>query len=378
MQENQMSEKILQEFNSLHMAYHRASSVLVTSLRNALNDIIEYPIRARYSTLSEDAIIKFGEVLYSSISTMEQLSSDLRQTIQNFENNRKEFLNIVSNSVYDATYGKVKNIDISPYTNYMSSMEIPEELTNAIDTVKSTSVSTLKSLWQRPEVDVVRGGLNSVYQQGAWAYKYWDVENNMQKNMEHMMDLLVEIIQDELKELAEATKSIQSPITVWDPEQGEIQAQIKLPFDWEKLYESPDLGPLTTAVDKAVERVEKIYKIVFPNDAAEEEEELQQEEMEKEIEAFKPMSNKLRRIDTVNRSSMRRMGTRTMGTRTMGTRTSGSKYSFSRTRTSGSRYSGSRSSGSRSSGSRSSGSSSFSCQVPTRTRTVSRRRITRS
>ena len=39
------------------------------------------------------------------------------------------------------------------------------EVWDVVDVAKDTAMSGLNSLWQRPEVNVVRGNLNSIYQQ---------------------------------------------------------------------------------------------------------------------------------------------------------------------------------------------------------------------
>jgi len=72
--------------------------------------------------------------------------------------------------VYNAKYvdyiadrlSEVKNVDISPY---ITSIEVPEEYSNAIYSARDSAVSGMKDLWERPEMNMVRGNLNKVYQQ---------------------------------------------------------------------------------------------------------------------------------------------------------------------------------------------------------------------
>ena len=56
---------------------------------------------------------------------------------------------------------QMKNFDVAPYTVYL---EIPEEYSGLFDRAKDYGVSALKSLYQRPELDVYRKDINAVYQ----------------------------------------------------------------------------------------------------------------------------------------------------------------------------------------------------------------------
>ena len=77
---------------------------------------------------------------------------------------------MLPDSVTNGTYvnyamdkiAEVKNIDISPY---VTSFSVPEEYNTVYSNLKETGMSGLTSLWERKELDGVRGKLNSVYQQ---------------------------------------------------------------------------------------------------------------------------------------------------------------------------------------------------------------------
>jgi len=170
----------------------------------------------------------------------------------------------VFNKLYNGTYvnyamdklSQATDFDISPYVQSFQMPEVPEELSNVVDVAKDTAMSGLNSLWQRPEVNVVRGNLNSIYQQSAWAYNYWDVEKNMKENIDHIITLLREIVEMELKEFSESCRALnKNPITVWDPEHGEIQAELSLPIDVNSLQEVPDVSPLVKKANKVAKQV---------------------------------------------------------------------------------------------------------------------------
>ena len=98
--------------------------------------------------------------------------------------------------------------------------------------------------------------LSVIFLQGAWAYKYWDAELNVKENIEHIMTLLREIVADELKELSTEYRTVyKNPITYWNTEQGEIQADLALPFALKDLQTAPDVSPLVAKVEKVANDV---------------------------------------------------------------------------------------------------------------------------
>ena len=84
--------------------------------------------------------------------------------------------------------------------------------------------------------------------QGLWAYNYWQVERNVYRHSQNILDLIEEIIIDELSQYADEIERLYHPITVWDPEHGEIQAEFRLPVDVHRLDELPDMSPLAKQV----------------------------------------------------------------------------------------------------------------------------------
>ena len=85
--------------------------------------------------------------------------------------------------------------------------------------------------------------------QGVWAYNYWQLEKNIHAHAERVLRLIREIVEDELKEYAEDLQGLyQNPITVWQPENGEVQAEFRLPMDVSRLDEVPDFTPLVNQI----------------------------------------------------------------------------------------------------------------------------------
>ena len=85
--------------------------------------------------------------------------------------------------------------------------------------------------------------------QGVWAYNYWQLEKNIHAHAERVLKLIREIVEDEMKEYAEDLQGLyQNPITVWHPENGEVQAEFRLPMEVSRLDEVPDFTPLVNQI----------------------------------------------------------------------------------------------------------------------------------
>jgi hypothetical protein len=70
------------------------------------------------------------------------------------------------------------------------------------------------------------------------------------------MTLIKEIVEDELKELNSEYRTVyKNPITYWAPEQGEIQADLALPFELKDLQTAPDVTPVVSKVEKVANDV---------------------------------------------------------------------------------------------------------------------------
>jgi len=310
------------------MEYRRSYTELIESMRYSLNRMVEFPIREEYNKVVENMMINIGQRLFSSLSAMEDLTGRMEQTLKDYKANSRKLADSVADSMNNSTivnyaknkYYQIKNFDISPY---VTTFEMPEEMSNVIDIAKDTSVSGLKSLWERPELDGLRGNIDSIYQQSAWAYNYWDVEKNLKENLENIMDLLVAIVEEEVKEMADNCKTLyKSPITVWDPEHGEIQAQVKLPFNWEKLDDIPDFSPLVKKAEKIAKKADKMVQDVavylpdystwenmkqtvseyFPAKEAEEVKPTEEVEEVKDLKEFTPKSKKSNKLRPLKKS----------------------------------------------------------------------------
>merc|ERR1711971_123655 len=236
--------------------------MLIQTLRQTMAEVRAYDVHKRYMQFVESSVVGLSNAVYTSMAEVEAMSVRVEKALQQYVDNTHRLANHIHGSATNGSYvsyamdklAGVKNIDVSPY---VTSFSVPDEYSNVVPTMREYGITSgLKSLWERKELDAVRGRLNSVYQQGAWAYKYWDAEMNIQQNLEHIVTLIKEIVEDELKELNSEYRTVyKNPITYWAPEQGEIQADLALPFALKDLQTAPDVSPIVAKVEKVANDV---------------------------------------------------------------------------------------------------------------------------
>lgn len=94
--------------------------------------------------------------------------------------------------------------------------------------------------------------------QGAWAYRYWQVEENARRQVKNVVELISEAIMEEFEKLTEKLAFLkQSKVTVYDPELGEIQVDVVLPLHFKSLREMPDLQFYETYLQQANDAIDQ-------------------------------------------------------------------------------------------------------------------------
>jgi len=214
------------KYESLVTSYRRTYTDVIGSWRQLLSHMTEYPVRQEYTELTRTIMADIAVRLYDVMSVLDDVTDTVETTLRHYRDTTHKLAQSVGDMVQNSTVGwnKVKNVDISSY------------------------------VWGRPEMEAVKA--SRLYQQGSWAYKYWDVEKSLKTNLDNMYTLLVEIVEEEVREMSRDMQSLyKSPITVWAPEQGEIQADLPLPVKVTRLDEVPDLSPLTKRVERTAAQV---------------------------------------------------------------------------------------------------------------------------
>ena len=72
------------------------------------------------------------------------------------------------------------------------------------------------------------------------------MEKNLKEHLKNIAILIKEIVLDELRPYTKSDVLSDSRVTVWNPEHGEIQAEVRLPFAMESFTSLPEF---TTLID---------------------------------------------------------------------------------------------------------------------------------
>lgn len=104
-----------------------------------------------------------------------------------------------------------------------------------------------------------------ILQQGENAFKYWEVKENSQAVLEAVLDWLKEEIEKELSDIqANIMNLAKTSVTVYDPEHGEIQTEVHLPFPVQALDVVPNFD-LTPFVSKVRQYTPRVPRITMPS-----------------------------------------------------------------------------------------------------------------
>ena len=86
------------------------------------------------------------------------------------------------------------------------------------------------------------------------AYKYWEVRENSEAVASAIFDWIKEEVDRELSDIKAILVNLRNTttITVYDPEHGEIQAEVRLPFALKSLDEVPTYVFDTSKIQKYI------------------------------------------------------------------------------------------------------------------------------
>jgi len=100
--------------------------------------------------------------------------------------------------------------------------------------------------------------------QGKNAYTYWEVRENVEMVVDAIVDMIKSEIEKELSDLKASVISLtKTTFTVYDPANGEIQAEIHLPIPLRSLEEVPviDTTPYITKMKQYRSRLPGLPQI---------------------------------------------------------------------------------------------------------------------
>jgi len=248
----------------LSYSYQQRMKAVGEAVRTSLEDMSRYPVGEKYQEAVDHVLQGFEEYVDSSTASLTDAVMAIDSCLMKLHKHTSRMSTYVTEAAHNATSHPtlvyLKNsLDLTPYietaANKIGSLRMPQQLTDAIysASARMNEVMADKNL---AALAHVRKAYNEVYQQGVWAYNYWEVEENLRKHLLSIAELVKEIVKEEVQMYTRHFRFLQkSHVTVWSPEQGEVQAELHLPVAMETLTSMPDVTPLVDRYNHVVDTV---------------------------------------------------------------------------------------------------------------------------
>ncbi|XP_070194611.1 uncharacterized protein [Littorina saxatilis] len=239
-------------------AYKEAYDTIIGDIRGKLQDIKDYDIRQQYEKLVEDIAEQIALAIARSTEWVEEGLAELDEELMTLKGQAADQWEELKNHPRVQQIKKRVQLlghDYKWLAGYVSDrvqkFNIPEQYTSAIYSARDTIANGLVT----DHVKTAQEVANEIYQQGAWAYQYWQVEKNAQKHAASILKMAKELAAQQLEKLTEKFSFLKkSKVTVYDPEQGEIQVEVFLPVALKSLQELPDLSFYVKQADDVMDR----------------------------------------------------------------------------------------------------------------------------
>ena len=242
-------------------------------MKDAIHTMTQYPVGEYYQQSVHQLIMAFEELIDSGLACLTQTIVSLDSYLLAARRHSIDLSNSVSEAMHNVTSHPnivyLKNtLDLTPYvkaaSNKLTALRMPEEYTAAIYRASSRVNNVISDVMNMESMKQIKQASNEIYQEGVWAYKYWQVEDNLEKHLRSIATLLKEIIEEEMDIYTRHFRFLQrSHVTVWDPEHGEIQAEISLPVAMETLDSMPDVTPLIDQYNEVMNSVPNMDTVEY-------------------------------------------------------------------------------------------------------------------
>ncbi|XP_076462150.1 uncharacterized protein LOC143294657 [Babylonia areolata] len=280
-------------------AYHR----VLGTMRTGLQAVKKYDIKQHYLSLIDDLTMR---LMLSAVRTAE-FSSQLVQELRSLWESGKEGWEQAQNHPHvQQLHRRVQRLGqdwrwLMGYVgNNVAQMSLPERYTSAIYQARQRMAERVYGVMNSRHVQKVKDVANEAYQQGVWAYKYWNVEDNASKHLQSLARMVGTFLREQLDDMTQQLQFIRlSNVTVYDPEQGRIELDLVLPVQLKSLQELPDLRAYLQEVRDVVDHylpdkealVQMYQKYTgWMNNT------IPEDDMMSQFQAYKPTSRKQRTV----------------------------------------------------------------------------------
>jgi len=236
------------------VAYQQKVEELSGAMKESLNTIARYPVGQLYDEAIRDVITSFEEMIDSGLSCITEVVVSMDSYLLTARKHSIDLSNHISAVAHNVSSDPriqfiKKSLDLSPYikaaATKIGSVRMPESYSAAIYRASSNVNNAVNDFLNIKALRHVKENTNEIYQQGVWAYHYWQQEENIVEHLENIAQLLKEIVEEEMAVYTAHFRFLQdSHVTVWQPMNGEIQAELRLPVAMENLHSMPDFTPI--------------------------------------------------------------------------------------------------------------------------------------
>nr|KAG5709527.1 hypothetical protein BaRGS_001577 [Batillaria attramentaria] len=253
-------KKLRLKLYDISAEYQESYASLLSSIEEQLREIRSYPIQQKYREAVAELVVAIEESIEEGLVTITNAIAQIDDYLYQLVDGAQERWEEVKNHPHVQNVQNRMDLLGHDYRWLMGHLgervrqvKIPEEYTNAIYNARDSISSGLSGMLERQEVQKFQAAANEVYQQGVWAYKYWQVEENMEECLASIVRLVKKLIEQELEFITEKVDFLRkSKVTVYDPEDGEIQVEIVLPVPLESLSQMPDIQSYIDEAQNAV------------------------------------------------------------------------------------------------------------------------------
>ncbi|XP_050403910.2 uncharacterized protein LOC126819756 [Patella vulgata] len=254
----------LDSYSQLIESFNQFYTAKLDSILHYLEEMKSYPVKEIYETAVTNVVSQLEEILESSMEISAEILDVVNEKLREIVENSGVHINYYvqqplsdyANSIYNhsniqlvrSKVNEIRNMDLigklkNNIADSVNSLSIPERYNSVIYNTREIINQQLADIVNRKEVKYIQTRANDVYQEGVWAYNYWKIEENVEQKLRELFSLLKEIVEVEISQYREKVGCIfKSNVTVYDPQNGVLKAELYLPTPMSSLMDVAGYG----------------------------------------------------------------------------------------------------------------------------------------
>ncbi|XP_041360319.1 uncharacterized protein LOC121376501 [Gigantopelta aegis] len=259
------------------------TEIALTQFTNALRS---YPMAQKYAGFVNEVVSKLKMARETARATMYGLSAMLEDMSDNLyrvylDRTRKlgrkvnEILNHPDIKMLQRHYNTIRSnmnalpdIDYSKYASVLDNhiqtalekLQMRKTYNNILSQTNEVIKTQMNAVINDPDIQKAHTLLNEMYQQGKWAYNYWSLDGKVRGAMMKVYELTKDALFKEINDLKDTWMDLdKSRIVVFDPQRGELQFDLYLPFPLQSLAH-----PVDYSFDKYITKATRFVHRYIP------------------------------------------------------------------------------------------------------------------